>query len=172
MRCRKRVYGFGRNHPLFLYHGLARELLHAYKFEGHVRLAEFFANEVAADHALNRRANPLVPVPPRPRARRGQSATHVSKVVKLLEHRFGLEIADVLIRRSGIAQKDVDCETRLVNLQGKFVLREDSDRARISGRTFLLFDDIMTTGATLDECARVLIESGADGVDACTIAID
>ena len=42
--------------------------------------------------------------------------------------------------------------------------------ARVATRAVLLVDDVMTTGATADECARVLLEAGARSVDVFTLA--
>ncbi len=41
---------------------------------------------------------------------------------------------------------------------------------RVNGRRVLIVDDVMTTGATVDECARVLVAAGAARVDVFTLA--
>lgn len=56
---------------------------------------------------------------------------------------------------------------RLRNLRGAFVA---ADPAALAAGQFVLVDDVLTTGHTLDECARVLLENGAAGVIAATIA--
>jgi len=60
----------------------------------------------------------------------------------------------------------VDAEARKRNVADAFI----ADRRRVEGRRVLLIDDVMTTGATLDACARALREAGAASVWALTFA--
>ncbi len=53
------------------------------------------------------------------------------------------------------------------NLRDAFALRQN---VRVQGNRILLVDDVFTTGSTLNECARVLIEAGAQSVHALTVA--
>jgi predicted amidophosphoribosyltransferase len=53
------------------------------------------------------------------------------------------------------------------NLRDAFGLRQN---ASVSGKNLLLVDDVLTTGSTLDECARVLLAAGARSVRALTVA--
>ena len=58
-------------------------------------------------------------------------------------------------------------EQRRLNVRGSFSV---SDPKRIEGKKIMLIDDVITTGATLDEAARVLLDSGASMVVAYTLA--
>ena len=74
----------------------------------------------------------------------------------------------VLVRhRSTAAQAGLSRKQRRRNIQGAFRV---ADRAAIRGRALLLVDDVFTTGATLNECARILRKQGAHRVDVVTIA--
>jgi predicted amidophosphoribosyltransferase len=55
-------------------------------------------------------------------------------------------------------------------MEGAFALRRGAGE-KIAGRSFLLVDDILTTGATIRACAEVLKRAGADCVVACTVAL-
>ena len=59
---------------------------------------------------------------------------------------------------------------RKENVAGAFALRSGA-RLRIEDGTFLLVDDVVTTGATMQSCARVLMDAGAKEVVACAVAL-
>lgn len=66
-------------------------------------------------------------------------------------------------------QGGLGAEARARNVAGAFRVRERG-KARIAGRTVVLIDDVHTTGATLDACARALRRAGAADVNALTLA--
>lgn len=84
--------------------------------------------------------------------------------------RSALGLIDALEKhRATKHQNELSREKRLGNLKGAFRIRA-SARAAIEGRAVLLIDDVMTTGATLDECARTLLDAGASEVRCLTLA--
>jgi ComF family protein len=70
-------------------------------------------------------------------------------------------------RRRTPSQGKRNREARRRNVAGAFQVRRRQD---VEGRRILLIDDVFTTGATLEECARVLLRAGAARVDALTLA--
>ena len=86
--------------------------------------------------------------------------------VALLMRRAGVAPSRVLrVGRSTASQKTLGAAERAANLRGAFAAR-----GPLGGRRFLLVDDILTTGATLDEAARALAEAGGEVVGAATLA--
>ena len=76
--------------------------------------------------------------------------------------------SSLLIRhRETISQVGLSREERIENMRDAFRV---VDRQRVKGRTVILVDDVMTTGTTLSECARVLKSAGAERVWAATVA--
>ncbi|MEO7275451.1 MAG: phosphoribosyltransferase family protein [Vicinamibacterales bacterium] len=69
--------------------------------------------------------------------------------------------------RSTPSQTDLPAAQRHRNVRDAFALRR---RAEVSGRVVLVVDDVSTTGATLEACARVLRAAGAREVRALTVA--
>lgn len=155
----------------FGYEGPLQEAVHAYKFGGRIELARFFAD------ALARRARELAPIDaivpvPTPRGRRFRRGFNPSA---FLAHRVAralcLPCCDRLLKRRGDVrpQTGLARAERLGNVRGAFVVRT-SQRDAIVDQRFLLVDDVLTTGATLNECARQLMRAGARSVSALAIA--
>ena len=69
--------------------------------------------------------------------------------------------------RATLSQAGLGRREREANIHGAFVVRQPE---RISGRHLLLVDDVVTTGATAGECARLLLASGAARVDVLALA--
>jgi competence protein ComFC len=165
IRCRETTFTFGECFSLFAFEGKVRDLIHMYKFSGRTRLAGVFAGFLAGPAATRFGDVVVVPVPPRPE-RRGND--HVGRIARVLRTRHGLAVCSALEKRRGPAQKTLDFEQRRGNLVGAFRMKAGMNVPL----NVLLLDDVFTTGATLDACARVLREGGVKQVSALTIAID
>ncbi len=167
-RCRERDYSFTSNIAAFTYRGAAKELLYQYKFAGHRRVAAFLAEVLAG---LCRDSLPreviLVPAPPRRGYRRRRGWEHVQEIVRILEKRHSMAVCRCLIRSGPLQQKELDFQSRWKNLAGSMVVHR-----RPPHRDLVVVDDVFTTGATLHECARVLLQAGAPRVHGLTVAID
>jgi competence protein ComFC len=180
-RCRERSFAFDRALPLFAYQGALRELLYLYKFEGRRRLAALFAAWIACALVEAWPGVPVVPVPGRARVLRVRGWEHVGEIGRALERRHGIEVVRCLTRRGGGEQKGLDFAGRAANVRGRIVYGATAGRGLLrgarraglrSGGDAVLLDDVLTTGATADECARVLREHGTRNVHLVTLAID
>jgi ComF family protein len=152
------------------YDGPAGEAVRLLKFGGKRRMAPLLAScvaplagEVCAAHRLDT----LVPVPLHPRRRRERGFNQAEEIGRLVAAAAGLAF-----RRRGLARKkytrpqvELSGEARRANVRGAFGARE-----AFTGRSVLLVDDVITTGATVSECARVLREAGAAAVVALAAA--
>jgi predicted amidophosphoribosyltransferase len=88
----------------------------------------------------------------------------------MLARLTGLTWCDALRRiRYTDSQAGLDREGRLKNLKGAFAVSPRAGR-RITGREILLIDDVLTTGATVNECALTLCKAGAARVAVLTVA--
>jgi ComF family protein len=169
LRCRNADFSFDSNVSLFSYGGTAKRLVAEMKFAGRTRLAPFFAERVS--QALKERCldkSVVVPAPPR-RGRRTPDA--VALVARALEGKHGIRVLHVLQREGAVQQKSLDYEQRKANLKGKISLSRSARCSVMRGEVVLL-DDVFTTGATLDACARVLREAGCTSVKAFTLVIE
>ena len=166
-RCRQRSYHFASHLSLFEYRDQIQELLIRYKFENRRRIALLLADLMAPVLHENFAGVPLIPVPHRMKARRARGWDPVGEICRLLRTRHRIRLAPCLVRKGGLPQKSLDFGERLINLRGQIRLLRPLDMKKA-----VLLDDVFTTGATLDECARVLREGGCVEVHAVTVAID
>ena len=102
---------------------------------------------------------PLVPVPPRPKKLREKGWDQIEDLVNDLSVYPQLMIYRCLKRQDGIPQKKLSKTDRAVNLQGKIKLAVKTVPDKL-----ILLDDVMTTGATLEACARTLKVAGCKEV--------
>lgn len=155
------------------YEGALREIIHAFKYQGRSSLAPRLGallRERGADVLAGADAAVPVPLFPTRRLRRGFNQA------SLLARHLGVPVVHALWRiRPTAAQAALPAADRARNVRGAFRLspwlRSPARRRRLVGRTVVLVDDVMTTGATLDACADVLERAGAREVRRLTLAI-
>jgi len=178
LRCRTADYMFDSNMSVFAYTGEAKRLLVSLKFEQRRRLAPFFAAYVARLLEVSGWKGAVVPVPPRPDRWMPDAA---ELVARSLERYHGVFVLRTLLRTEGVQQKSLDYEQRKENLKGQIYLspRSRQGREQRAGsahdavpRQAVLLDDVFTTGATLDACARTLRAAGCIEVNAVTLVME
>jgi ComF family protein len=141
---------------LYPYIGKYRKLLGAYKFGKNLGVGNFLGRRLA-ERCGNFPDFDLVPVPPRPGKIRLSGWDQVEYLARILEQE-GLPVRRCLKRLPSQTQKKLGRRERLSNLEGRFV------PTRAVPRKALLFDDVMTTGATLEACAAALKGAGSEQV--------
>jgi ComF family protein len=110
----------------------------------------------------------IVPVPLHPARQRERGFNQASLLAKSLSAETSMASRPVLQRvRYTTTQTALDRSERMENLHNAFRLRKNAD---VRGLRVLLIDDVLTTGSTLSECARVLKRAGAISVHAATAA--
>ncbi|MCX7025813.1 MAG: phosphoribosyltransferase family protein [Spirochaetes bacterium] len=139
----------------------------AYKFKGMFPLATMLGEMLTREARARWPGATVVPVPPRAAAVRERGWDPVLRLCTTMKH-SGLDVRPLLVRENGVAQKTLDYAHRLTNMTGMVSLRQGPSVPL----ALVLVDDVMTTGATLSECARVLKEAGARSVGALVIAAD
>lgn len=148
--------------------GPARDLVHALKFRDAPGVASLMAAHVV--HALpagffDPRAA-VVAVPPHPGRRRRRGYDHADALARAIATRTGLPLAAPLVRAGGRGARQRGAGRR-ARLGGAAVAVRAAGAAPAR---CLLVDDVRTTGATLQACARALRDAGARRVDAVVYA--
>ncbi|HEX6973992.1 MAG TPA: ComF family protein [Vicinamibacterales bacterium] len=164
-RCRRSANAVMRSRAIGPYQGALREIVHALKYDGRRSLARPLGVRLASAAAeILAGADLAVPVPLHRSRRRARGFNQAAEIARYL----GLPVTNALRRvRATPSQTDLPAAKRHANVRDAFALRR---WARIRGRRVVLVDDVSTTGATLEACARVLLEGGAAEVRAVTAA--
>jgi ComF family protein len=116
-------------------------------------------------------ADLLVPVPLHPARLLARRYNQSALLVHALSKASGIPAAvDLMVRtRRTPSQGRLSAAARRRNVAGAFAVRR-GQHGRLRGRKLVLVDDVMTTGATVEGCARILLRSGAAAVDVLTLA--
>jgi ComF family protein len=167
--CRYRRPAFFGVRCAFVYDGPARDAVLALKFKGLAAIAKTLAVPMA--EALIKWDPPvraITPVPLAASRKRSRGYNQSELLAREIGRLTGLPVvADTAARTRATSPqvRQFDWEARRENVAGAFA----PGRQRVDGG-LLLIDDVITTGATLDACARVLIDAGNGPVFALTFA--
>ncbi len=167
--CDRHLPAFAGLRSAFTYEGLARSAVLALKFQGVSALAPEMAKPLA--DALARwspAVDVVVPVPLGWLRRRTRGYNQSALLAQDVCRSSGLPLETHALRRArqtAPQTQQPDADARRRNIEAAFVLG-----SRPADGSVLLIDDVATTGATLDACARVLLQGGASAVYALTFA--
>jgi len=163
---------FDRAASAMRFEGEARRMIHAFKFRGGFWLREDFADILEGMARARFRVEEIDFVSPVPmtilhRIMRGHAQSDC--LAAALARRLGRPLVRRALKRIGNpkAQRTLGGKERRENVRGTFAVRRP---LAVRGKTILVVDDVMTTGATLSECARVLKEAGASRVWCISLA--
>lgn len=167
-KCTKNVWFYKGVAAPYYNEGLAREIMYRYKFSRQEYIAEFFAKQIALavkQYYFDLSFDILcyVPLYFTNKLRRGYNQSEL--IAKELGKLLNVPVASKALkckRRSSL-QHETPIEKRVENVKDKY-----SCNYNLRGKRVLLIDDIKTTGATLNECAKELMRAGADCVYCAT----
>ncbi|MCC7346482.1 MAG: ComF family protein [Variibacter sp.] len=154
------------------YDEIARRLVHALKYGDRLDLAPIMGRWMAAaGPPLLDEADALVPVPLHWRRQWARRFNQSALLAEAVGQAAVVPVAHGALRRIKPTPHQVGLSqaARAVNVQGAFRVPPQS-RWQVAGRRLILVDDVLTSGATLDACARALLRAGAEQVDALAFA--
>jgi len=167
--CREVERSCSEIYPLFKYVGLPAVLVKEYKSSKRRSLAPFWAGILSEVIDARWPGRTIVPVPPRPEKIRRREWDQIEAIVAVLEKR-GYRVERILERHAGVQQKKLNKAMRKMNAEKAYSVIS-SGISRMPADVVLL-DDVYTTGATIEACAKTLRENGAANVCALVIAAD
>lgn len=175
-RCAEQAPPFHMARAVFVYDRSLVNVIHCFKYKGKTRLARplgLFLWRTFCRHWEGQTVDLVLPVPLHPRRLRRRGFNQSELLLREWQRHshpsagppvaFGvLERAKTAVPQAGLGRRE-----RESNIRGVFVVRRPE---QVDGRHILLVDDVITTGATAGECARVLRTSGAARVDVLALA--
>jgi ComF family protein len=170
--CAHRTIHFDAAVSAYRGRGIVREIIHEFKYGRQIHLRHLVARWLqAALHDKRIRGcqfDIIVPVPLHAARQRERGFNQARLLAGLLSAQISIPSKPLLDRiRYTTTQTALDRSERMENLHNAFRLRKNAD---VRGSRVLLIDDVLTTGSTLNECARVLKRAGALSVHAATAA--
>ena len=169
----KKMY-FNESMHIFKYNEIIRQRLIEYKFQDKSYMYKTFAKIILKNKKVCgflEKYDIIIPVPihKKRRLKRGYNQTEL--IAKEICKNISLELkTGVLIKQKNIvAQSELNKNERKQNIKNAFEIKNINE---IIDKKILLFDDIYTTGSTVNECSRILRKAGAKQVGVLTIAKD
>ncbi len=154
------------------YKGLITEAIARFKYRGATGLGRPLGALLARYDDPEFPLHPfhlILPVPLHPQRLRRRGFNQSLLLARRVGRAHGIPVnfASLLRIRPTLPQVELSGPRREKNIRGAFAV---PDPGAVRGRRLLLIDDVFTTGATVSECARVLLGAGADRVDVLTLA--
>jgi ComF family protein len=154
------------------YDDVARSLVHAYKYSDRLDLAPLLGRWMTrAGRELFEGADALVPVPLHWRRLWARRFNQSAALAEAISANSGVAVLHGALRRvrATVQQVGLSKAERADNVQGAFRIAADA-KGEVAGRRLILVDDVLTSGATADTCARALLRAGAAHVDVLVFA--
>ena len=135
---------------------------------GYNAIFQHFIGELSVQTPVEKLPDLIIPVPLHPSRLRERGFNQSLILARGASSATGIKLSDkALIRvRKTIPQTRLSGSERRTNLLSAFI----ADHSYVDDKRILLIDDVYTTGSTVNECARSLIEAGAIRVDVLTLS--
>jgi ComF family protein len=154
------------------YDEVARTLVHALKYQDRTDLAPAMGRWMArSGRELLDGADMLIPVPLHWRRAWHRRYNQSGALARSIERQSGVALRGDVLQRVRATEQQVGLSRpqRASNVQGAFKVSPDR-QSEIAGRRLVLIDDVLTSGATTDACARALLRAKAAQVDVLVFA--
>jgi ComF family protein len=170
--CAHRTIHFDAAVAAYRSRGIVRRIVLDFKYGKQIHLRHLIGGwlcQAVNDPRLRgREFDLIVPVPLHPARQRERGFNQAELLAEILSAHISIPSRSILQRiRYTTTQTAFDRAERMENLRNAFRLRKNAD---VQGLGVLLVDDVLTTGSTLSECARILKTAGARSVHAATAA--
>ncbi len=155
------------------YEGILKEVIHLLKFQRKFplidRLDEIMVKFILNNQILYSEIDLLIPVPAHKKRLKERGIDQVSLLAERLSRAIKIKLERNNLKRIKYTtlQTDLSREGRVKNVSDAFIVKGPK---RLMNKSILLIDDLFTTGSTVNECAKILINSGVKKVEVLTLA--
>lgn len=168
--CAKKTHFFLRGRALYGYDSVAKSI-YRLKYGNRREYASFYGEDVARYLGeFIRRIQPdgLIPIPLHAARKRKRGYNQAKLLADAISYYTGVPVYDkIVVRiRNTVPLKKLNPVERQNNLKKAFIIRGND----VKLKTVILIDDIFTTGSTIDEVAKVLLEAGVERIYFITLA--
>ncbi len=171
--CKKTKHLYEKGIALYPYEGTIKEALYRFKYGGRRKYARFFADNMhrqLQETTFLHKVDLIVPVPvskerfkQRGYNQAGEIGRHLAKLTKIAYDE------EILVRsRDTKPQSEFSPKQRSENIKNAFKCKEELEPKY---KVILIIDDIYTTGSTINECTKVLTQSGAKTIYSSVVCI-
>jgi len=167
--CDSRKIFFDKNIAVTEYNGVVKEILHSFKFNKRKRLYTHLSS-LAFDKIsrINGTIDAVTSVPINRKKRWERGFNQSELIARYISKKIKVDYVPHLKEKYNFkAQKKLGYRDRFINILDRYIVKNEKI---LKGKNILIIDDIFTTGATINECARILKSFGAEKVYSLTIA--
>ncbi|HEY0548498.1 MAG TPA: ComF family protein [Verrucomicrobiae bacterium] len=170
--CREMELHFASARSAVTAHGPVLDAIHRYKYDGQMWFEEFLTElfvRGASDWFREHAVDALVPVPLYPVKQRERGFNQAERLARRLGAAVNVPVRNDILKRvlPTPTQTRLSRTQRAENMRHAFALKREE---RFKGATFVLIDDVFTTGATASACAKLLLKTGCERVTVWTVA--
>ena len=175
--CARKTPPFGRARAAFIYDDASRKMVLAFKHADQTEWAGLFATMLErAGQELIDDCDLIIPVPLSRKKLFSRRYNQSGEMARKLSINSGKAFAPGLLERIPVrgakkaSQASLSRRARFENVRGVFKVPV-KNASKLQGKSVLLVDDVLTTGATVRAASRALISAGAKNVDVLTLAL-
>lgn len=171
MACLSRPRQFDRARAALHYDDGSRKMIISFKHGDHTEYADYFALLLAqAAKSLSGEAHMMTVVPLHKKRLFARRYNQAALMAHPLAQKLGLAfVPDLLVRHKHTPPQQGNMARRTRNIRGAFSINPHY-KEHIKHKNILVVDDVFTTGATADACAKALKKQGAAGVELLSVA--
>lgn len=165
---------FDEHMYLYQYDGIIRKMILKYKFQEEAYLYKIFVKKIKNNkktYLFFKKYDIIIPVPISKKRLKKRGYNQSELISKELSREINIEYVDkcLLKNKDTLPQSSLNKEERIKNVKNVYSVK---NQEKIINKKVLIIDDIYTTGSTINECSKVLIEAGAKSIGILTIAKD